>query len=216
MTDGAATAADIDAVVAARHPDPFAILGPHPTEGGTAVRAFVPDARILWLVPEQGTPRQFTRRHANGFFELVLSEPPSHTYRLRAENDNATWTFRDPYAFASVLGALDDHLLIEGTHRQLYERLSGLGKHVDHLGRALAKAVTSYNQAVGSLESRVLPSARRLNELGVVDGELTAPALVEEAPRALSAPELIAEPGPAEIGPALGGPAEASLVRAAP
>jgi len=100
--------------------------------------------------------------------------------------------------------------------RQLYERLSGLGKHVDHLGRALAKAVTSYNQAVGSLESRVLPSARRLNELGVVDGELTAPALVEEAPRALSAPELIAEPGPAEIGPASGGPAEASLVRAAP
>ena len=100
--------------------------------------------------------------------------------------------------------------------RQLYERLSGLGKHVDQLGRALAKAVTSYNQAVGSLESRVLPSARRLNELGVVDGELTAPALVEEAPRALSAPELIAEPGPAEIGPASGGPAEASLVRAAP
>jgi DNA recombination protein RmuC len=110
--------------------------------------------------------------------------------------------------------------------RQLYERLSGLGKHVDQLGRALAKAVTSYNQAVGALESRVLPSARRLNELGVVDGELAAPAMVEEAPRALSAPELIAEPGPAAVGPAAAGPADAdpaevgpaevSLVRAAP
>ncbi len=76
--------------------------------------------------------------------------------------------------------------------RQLYERIAGLGGHVDRLGRTLAKAVTAYNQAVGSLESRVLPSIRRLNELGVVDGELSAPALVEETPRALSAPELIA------------------------
>ena len=76
--------------------------------------------------------------------------------------------------------------------RVLYERISGLGRHVDRLGRALTTAVSTYNQAVGSLESRVLPSARRLNELGVVDGELTAPALVEETTRALSAPELIA------------------------
>ena len=77
--------------------------------------------------------------------------------------------------------------------RQLYDRISGLGGHVDRLGRTLAKAVTAYNQAVGSLESRVLPSARRLSELGVVDGELTTPALIEEAPRPLSAPELIAD-----------------------
>jgi DNA recombination protein RmuC len=103
--------------------------------------------------------------------------------------------------------------------RLLYERIAGLGGHVDRLGRALAKAVSTYNQAVGSLESRVLPTARRLNELGVVDAELTAPTLVEETTRALSAPELIAgEPaefGPAEFGSAEVGPAEVSLVRAA-
>ena len=79
---------------------------------------------------------------------------------------------------------------------------------MDRLGRALAKAVSTYNQAVGSLESRVLPSARRLSELGLVDGELTAPAPVEETPRALSAPELV-EDEPAGIDPA-----EVSLVRA--
>ncbi len=77
--------------------------------------------------------------------------------------------------------------------RQLYERISGLGGHVDRLGRALAKAVSTYNQTVGSLESRVLPSARKLSELGVVDGELTAPGVIEETPRALSAPELAPE-----------------------
>ncbi|MGH3165724.1 MAG: DNA recombination protein RmuC, partial [Trebonia sp.] len=40
--------------------------------------------------------------------------------------------------------------------REIYERLSGLGRHVDKLGRSLTSAVASYNQAVGSLESRVL------------------------------------------------------------
>ena len=104
--------------------------------------------------------------------------------------------------------------------RQLYERISGLGGHVDRLGRALAKAVSTYNQAVGSLESRVLPSARKLSELGVVDGELTAPGVVEETPRALSAPELAPESATApeldaaELDGALIDPAEVSLVRA--
>ena len=113
--------------------------------------------------------------------------------------------------------------------RVLYERISGLGRHVDRLGRALTTAVSTYNQAVGSLESRVLPSARRLSELGLVDGDLTAPAPVEETARALSAPELLdggpaqmepaqmepAQMEPAQIGPAEIGPGEVSLVRAA-
>jgi 1,4-alpha-glucan branching enzyme len=127
--NGAAATADIEAVVAGRHPDPFAILGPHTTEAGVVVRAFVPGATILWLVPEHGTPRQFTRRHDAGLFELLTplalqgESWDGGAYRIRAENADSTWTFRDPYAFASLLGALDDHLLIEGTHQLLYQRL---------------------------------------------------------------------------------------------
>jgi len=100
--------------------------------------------------------------------------------------------------------------------RQLYDRIAGFGGHMDKVGRALAKAVSTYNQAVGSLESRVLPSARKLSELGVVDGELNAPAAVEEAPRALSAAELVADPelDSADMDGALIDPAEVSLVRA--
>jgi len=75
--------------------------------------------------------------------------------------------------------------------RELHDRLAGMGRHVDRLGKALANAVTTYNQAVGTLESRVLVSARRFSQLGLVDAELESPALVEETPRALSAPELI-------------------------
>ena len=80
--------------------------------------------------------------------------------------------------------------------RELYERIASLGKHVDRLGRSLTNAVSTYNQAVGSLESRVLVSARRLNQLGIVEGELDQPRPVEAATRALSAPELVAEPLP--------------------
>jgi DNA recombination protein RmuC len=92
--------------------------------------------------------------------------------------------------------------------RELYERIGGLGRHMDRLGRTLTTAVSAYNQTVGSLEGRVLVSARKLNDLGVVDAELTAPAPVEETTRALSAPELVASEsvgngmtgsGPAEI-----------------
>ncbi|HEY1626096.1 MAG TPA: DNA recombination protein RmuC [Streptosporangiaceae bacterium] len=75
--------------------------------------------------------------------------------------------------------------------RELYERLSGLGKHMDRLGRSLNSSVAAFNQTVGSLESRVMVSARRLNDLGVTDSTLTAPELVEEQARALSAPELV-------------------------
>jgi DNA recombination protein RmuC len=63
---------------------------------------------------------------------------------------------------------------------------------MDRMGKALTSAVTSYNQTVGSLEGRVLVSARKLNDLGVTDAELTGPAPVEETARALSAPELVA------------------------
>ena len=84
--------------------------------------------------------------------------------------------------------------------RELHARIGGLGRTMDTLGRTLTKAVTAYNQTVGSLESRVLVSARRLSQLGVVDGELPSPALVEETARALSAPDLADAQEPAEPG----------------
>ncbi|WP_027659274.1 DNA recombination protein RmuC [Salinispora fenicalii] len=74
--------------------------------------------------------------------------------------------------------------------RELYGRLATLGEHVGRLGSALGGAVSAYNRAVGSLESRVLVSARKLAELGVSDEELAPPAQVELAPRQPQAPEL--------------------------
>jgi DNA recombination protein RmuC len=86
--------------------------------------------------------------------------------------------------------------------RELHERLSGLGRHLERVGSSLTKAVGAYNQAVGSLESRVLVSARRLAALGIVDGELDAPTPVVDTARPLSAPELVGTElaGAAELG----------------
>ncbi len=76
--------------------------------------------------------------------------------------------------------------------RELYDRLAGLGKHLDKVGRSLTSSVAAYNAAVGTLETRVLVSARKLSALGVVDAELTPPDAVTETARPLSAPELVA------------------------
>ena len=82
---------------------------------------------------------------------------------------------------------------VHGLARELYGRLATLGDHVGKLGTSLSAAVTAYNRAVGSLESRVLVSARKLAEMGVSDRDLTPPAQVELAPRQPQAPELLNE-----------------------
>ena len=79
-----------------------------------------------------------------------------------------------------------------GLGKELHGRLATLGGHVARLGRAIDGAATAYNQTVASLETRVLVSARRFAELGVVDGELAAPAAVDPRLSTLSAAELIA------------------------
>ena len=80
---------------------------------------------------------------------------------------------------------------VHGLARELYGRLSTLGEHVGKLGGALGGAVTAYNKAVGSLESRVLVSARKLADLGVSGDQLETPPQVEVAPRQPQAPELV-------------------------
>jgi DNA recombination protein RmuC len=74
---------------------------------------------------------------------------------------------------------------------ELHERLGTMGSHLDRLGRSLSSAVGSYNAAVGSLESRVLVTARKFTDLSPTAPDLDAPRVVEEAPRPLSAAELL-------------------------
>ena len=72
----------------------------------------------------------------------------------------------------------------------LYDRIAKLAEHVD-VGRSLAKSVQAYNGAVGTLESRVLVTARRLKDTGVTaSAEFAEVESVDSRPRPLGAPEL--------------------------
>ena len=74
--------------------------------------------------------------------------------------------------------------------RELHDRLGTMGDHLSQVGRGLTAAVRAYNQAVGSLEGRVLVTARRFEALGVADSALPEVPQVELSARALSAPEM--------------------------
>ena len=114
----------MQALLAARHADPFAVLGPHETEEGVVVRALVPHAESVTAVPSDGSAVVELSPRGDGFFEgLAKKRMRRFPYRLRAANAGGIWEFVDPYALPPVLGATDDYLLVEGTHRRLYERL---------------------------------------------------------------------------------------------
>jgi DNA recombination protein RmuC len=74
--------------------------------------------------------------------------------------------------------------------RVLYERVQTMSEHFGRVGSSLKGAVENYNKAVGSLETRVLVSARELRKLKVSDAveEINGPAQVEVTPRALTEP----------------------------
>ncbi len=68
--------------------------------------------------------------------------------------------------------------------QDLYERLTPFTAHLSRLGRKLEASVRAFNEAVGSLERKVLPGARRLAELGIRGRqELESPAAIDTAPR---------------------------------
>jgi DNA recombination protein RmuC len=111
---------------------------------------------------------------------VVLATPTTLIAMLRT----IAYTWRQE---ALAKNAREVHTLA----RLLYSRLATMGKHIDGVGRALNSAVGRYNDAVGSLESRVLVTARYLTELQVVDTDLPAPRQVESRARTVQAPLLV-------------------------
>jgi DNA recombination protein RmuC len=75
--------------------------------------------------------------------------------------------------------------------RELYSRIATMTDHFAKVGRGLETAVKSYNETVGSLETRVLPSARKFKEHGIAPAaELSPLNVVERSVRSVTAPEL--------------------------
>jgi len=87
--------------------------------------------------------------------------------------------------------------------QELYKRLSAMSKSMARVGRSLNSATEAYNRAVGSLETRVLVSARKFKDLGAagMDSEIEELSPVETSPRSLQAPELVPPDPPAGESP---------------
>ncbi|MVA76289.1 DNA recombination protein RmuC [Auraticoccus sp. F435] len=86
--------------------------------------------------------------------------------------------------------------------RELHNRLGTLGGHFDKVGRGLQSAVKAYNQTLGTLETRVMVSARRFRDLKVTDAELDSYTPVEEPVRTLVDAELVEDA--AQVEPIIG------------
>lgn len=146
---------EIAAIASGEHGDPFAVLGRHKAEGNrTIVRAFVPGAERVDVVDADGAPLgTLALRHPAGVFEgLLTRQYDLGRYALDASNASGNWRVEDAYGFAPVLGAMDDWLIVEGTHERLYDKLG-------------AHAIV--HEGVGGVHFAVwAPNARRVSVVG--------------------------------------------------
>ena len=196
---------ELDALVRREHSNPHSVLGPHPQGDGVAIRVLRPSAAEITAELDDGTRLELERIHPGGVFEGVVEGAglPLH-YRLEVSYGSAgTFTLEDPYAFAPTIGELDLHLIGEGRHEELYEKLGAHVREIDHqtvTGTAFAvwapaaraiSVVGDFNSWDGRLNAMrslgssgiwelflpdVGPGARYKYEILAADGELTLKA----------------------------------------
>src|SRR5579871_301613 len=93
----------LEAIISGTHGDPFSVLGPHETNTGWEVRAFLPQAAEVSVeIPGRGCTAM-KKVHAQGFFVATLGENPGHyKFCLKLWND-AELLIEDPYRFPPLL-----------------------------------------------------------------------------------------------------------------
>jgi 1,4-alpha-glucan branching enzyme len=120
------TQSDIADLTAARHGDPFSVLGMHATGNGVFVRALLPHADRVQVI-EASTGRALASLEqvdpAGLFDGPVPRRKNPFAYRLRVTWGGTTTELEDPFRFPPVLGELDVWLLAEGRHARLHEKL---------------------------------------------------------------------------------------------
>lgn len=145
--------ADVEALSAGEHSDPFAVLGLHRLDGAWVARALVHGANTLDAVTCDGRfLGPLTRIGDAGLFESKPFRERPEIGSYRASQGAQSWTVVDPYLFGPVLGPLDDYYAAEGSHLRLYDKL---GAHV-----IVHEGVAGVHFAVWA------PNARRVSVIG--------------------------------------------------
>ncbi|MFN0089538.1 MAG: 1,4-alpha-glucan branching protein GlgB [Acidimicrobiales bacterium] len=123
------------ALLAARdHHDPHRVLGPHPVPGGVAVRVWRPEATRVVLHPADGAPLELAHLADGLFAGTVAGATALPGYEVEVEHAGVTTRGRDPYSFLPSIGELDLHLVGEGRHERLWERLGAHVRRIDGAG----------------------------------------------------------------------------------
>ncbi|KIC18406.1 DNA recombination protein RmuC [Leisingera sp. ANG-DT] len=177
-----------------------------------ALEAETPDAQQAALARHANHVKTHVRQLASKSYQSALGETPDFVVMfIPGETFVSAAAEADPglieYAFENkVLIATPTTLMalvksiaygwqqekmaenaveVQKTAKELYDRLATFSKNLASVGRSLSSSVNNYNKAVGSLEARVLPSARRFEAMGVVanGAELEDPGQVEVEPR---------------------------------
>jgi 1,4-alpha-glucan branching enzyme len=145
---GAPDPGTIEAIVQARHGDPFAVLGLH----GTAVRAMLPGATAVDVVARDTgfVLGQLQRVHSDGFWSGLVTE--AVPYRLRITEGGRSFETEDPYSFPPILGDIDIYLLGEGRHRDF--------------AHAMGAHATTMDGVAGVRFAVWAPNARRVSVVG--------------------------------------------------
>ena len=155
--------ADVDALVAARHADPFAALGLHAGAHGTLwLRAMLPGAAAVEAVDAKSRRRVVALqcRHADGLWEAQIPRRKQRfDYRLRVQwAAGGQGEYADAYAFAPQIAEADLHFLGEGSHLRPF---TVLGAHA-----AAASAVTGAAVVEGVRFAVWAPNAQRVSVVG--------------------------------------------------
>ncbi|MBK8210439.1 MAG: 1,4-alpha-glucan branching protein GlgB [Rhodospirillales bacterium] len=157
--------AEIDRIINADHSDPFSVLGMHKEQQGRAeklvVRAFLPQARKVGVV-DAATGQvvaDLPQIREQGFFAGPIAgrqQAFRYRFRLLPYGSEDTYDIEDPYRFGPVLGELDIHLLVEGTHLRAFEKL---GAHI-----------ATIDGVEGTTFALWAPNARKASVIGDFNG----------------------------------------------
>ncbi len=147
------------AVAEGRSADAFAVLGPHWTKDGLAIRTMQPAASLVEVCIGD-VRRPMPRRHESGLFELVLplasgAEVPDYRLRITFVNRHVV-EIDDAYRYGQVLSAFDLHLFGEGTFNRAFEKFGA--------NRRIIGTTTGIHFAVWA------PNAQRVSVVGDFNG----------------------------------------------
>jgi 1,4-alpha-glucan branching enzyme len=128
---------DLNRLVAGQHDSPHDILGPHPHAGAVTIRTLRPMATAVTIV--SGSETVPMKHEHEGVWVGVLPQPEVGDYRLDVEYESGSpQVYDDPYRFLPTVRELDQHLIGEGRHEQLW---TVLGAHVHRYGGAAGTVI---------------------------------------------------------------------------